>query len=124
MSLRRYPHPGKFEGGLLIDQIPYLFALEGGADEEESNPDWGESAQLISGPITLESYPGIVSEVSPDGLTPEEIEFLSSHAGCIVHEDTQGFVSVDWYETHAELESAWRGVAESFAPEDEDSEDE
>jgi len=48
-------------------------------------------------------------------LTPEEQEQLTSSAGVILREDSNGFVSVDYYGTTESLETAWSQIVDQLS---------
>lgn len=114
MSLRRYPHPGKFEGGLVIDELAYAATMDGCDGELGDVSEHGEWYGLVYGPIDPHEACGI-------DLTDDERAYLLSTAGCIVSEDSQGFVGVDWYDTKDKLEAVWLGMCEEFEANCEDS---
>lgn len=103
-NLRRYPHPGKFEGGLVIDEVAYQASLHM-ADDEVSDEFSG--ASLIRGPIEGTGD-------FPD-LNSRERAYLASIAGCIIDEDGQGFVRVEYFDDSELLESAWSAILEAFS---------
>jgi hypothetical protein len=57
-------------------------------------------------------------------LNSAEQEQLTSSAGVILREGSQGFVSVEYYDTDEALELAWSQISDRFQEEetDEDSE--
>ena len=103
MALRRYAL-GKFD--LEVDAYLYDVSLDGGADEEVGSSTEG------AGWYGLMRAPLVHSEqrAKEYGLTDEEVSFLQSKAGAILFEDTQGFVTVEYYDTAEELENAWADV--------------
>jgi hypothetical protein len=56
-----------------------------------------------------------------ESLNDAERELLTSCAGCIISEDSQGFVAVDYYDTAEELDAAWDAILAELT-EDEDDE--
>ena len=54
-------------------------------------------------------------------LNPAEQEKLTSSAGVILREDSQGFVYVTYYETDEALETAWAQIADEFQEEEEEN---
>ena len=105
-GLRRYPHPGKFEGELLVAVPLYQLSLDGHCDEEIGDacegPVW---FGLLRGPFMD------ITEADGEPLNEQEREFLASLAGAIVEESSDGFVSVTYYEDSDELERAWQELA-------------
>lgn len=121
-ALRRYPHPGKYAGGLLIDELVNDMTLDG-ADEETGYADTTGWYGLLRGPIHMEECKGcswshVVGVVVSDcqnvahryHLHSDEELFLSAIAGAIVTEDSQGFVSVEYFETATALNEAWADI--------------
>lgn len=101
--LRRYPSPGKFEGGLVIDDYVYQAAGEWGAEYIGDIDVTGFIATPLSGDEPHETgfFEGIErnAEEAGDILTPDEKRFLKNMAGAIVIEDSFGFVNVEYFET-------------------------
>lgn len=115
-DLRRYEHPGKFEGGLVIDELAYIISLDGGC-ESISLSEWAVDCYTrVDGPITAHDVRGVLRDNPDLFLTEDERKFLVHTAGAIVHEDNNGFVTVDWFDTKKELEEDWT-VLEVFAQE-------
>ena len=114
MTLRRADGPGKFEGELLVTELLYTATLDGGPDDEASDEFAGTWFGRLDGPL--------VQDYLADKLTDEEREFLSSQAGAILCEDTQGFVSASYYETKEALDADWNSIVSDLTPDDEESE--
>lgn len=108
--------PGKFEGsgeiGSLINDL--------GTDE-----DLGDS-ETFGWYGLLRDGESILAQLLESGaeVTEEEAENLRTSAGVILHEDSQGFVDVDYYDTEDELEEAWSDLEDEYSEfaEDEDLE--
>ena len=118
IGLRRYPHPGKFEGGLLIDEAAYQFTMNG-ADEEVGESDSFGWFGLLKTKMPGDFVPDIeamMKEVDPDNLplTDTERAFLKRVVGCVVYENSQGFIDVTWYTNKRALETAWRGINKEY----------
>jgi hypothetical protein len=110
--------PGKFSR--VLDSYVYSVSLDGGCDEEEGSvSECGEWCGLMRNGRTIFRDHDPLLET----LTPEEQEKLTSSAGVILREDSNGFVSVTYYDTDDSLELAWSQIVDQFS-ESEDSEDE
>lgn len=103
MSLRLVEGPGKFEGCLVVDFLIYDIIMNGGDDGTHYNEGWGDSASLVIGP-----FKGLVD------FTDGERQFLSEQAAAILYESTQGFVSVDWFESEDEAREHFDSIAGSY----------
>lgn len=89
--------PGKFS--TVLDQYVYTVSLDGGADEEESAGDGeGWYGLMRNGRTIFRDHDPML-----ETLNEAEQEQLTGCAGVILHEDSQGFVYVDYYETDREL---------------------
>jgi len=121
--------PGKFS--TVLDSYVYSVSLDGGWGvqtdptltnrryEEESNSDAGIWYGIMRNGRTIFRDHDPLLET----LTPEEQEKLTSSAGVILHEDSKGFVYVDYYATKEELETAWSDVVKDFAEYEEENRD-
>ena len=107
---------GKFN--TILDSYVYRVSLDGGCDEE-SNSDAGIWYGIMRNGRTIFRDHDPLLEM----LTPEEQEKLTSSAGVILHEDSNGFVYVDYYATKEELETAWSDVVKDFAEYEEENRD-
>lgn len=63
-------------------------------------------------------------DASLRGLSDEERATLATHEACIMHESTDGFVSVTFYEDMLEARRVWETLLELYVPENEDYYDE
>src|SRR5438128_6733812 len=93
--------PGKFN--TILDSYVYQVSLEGGCDDEIGSVDEGGWFGLMRNGHTIFRDHDPLLET----LNPAEQEKLTSSAGVILSEDSQGFVCVDYYDTDAELDEAW-----------------
>lgn len=112
-NLRPYPYPGKFEGGLVIDEYVYSLSVGGSVDEEAGDiSEYGLWAGLM--------YGSLLDEHSADEfkLSNDEREFLKTRAGAIITEDDLGFVTVKYFEGPTELEEAWEELFSSLGQEE------
>jgi len=105
-GLRLYPHPGKYQGETML--TPYLHALSlEGCDEEASEGEGCGRYGLMRGPFA----PSSIADVFYGGvdLTAEELAYLAACAGCILSEDSQGFVTAQLFDAgqDAELMKEW-----------------
>lgn len=113
-GLRR-ARPGKFEGGLFINEYVYDLSLEGWADQEGDVSEIGVVYnRLHLGPEGLERIEEIAKE-NKDTLTDEERDLISDSYGAILEEGEQGFVSVDWIDTKKEYEKKWKEIEDEVA---------
>jgi hypothetical protein len=119
MALRRYEHPGKFEGGLIIDEYVHAASLDGGCETVGSD-DGGESYTSVDGPLS-DITPA--DEHGAPRLTEGELSFLASQAGAIIYEDSQGFVSVTYYADEESYLIAWNRLVDAYATEYDDDDD-
>jgi hypothetical protein len=96
--------PGKFS--TILDSYVYSVSLDGGCDEEAGDSSEGCWYGLMRNGRT------IFRDHDPmlESLNDDEREKLTSCAGVILSEDSQGFVYVTYYNTTAELDAAWRQV--------------
>lgn len=108
--------PGKFN--TILDSIVYQLTLDGCDEETGSVSETGIWYGLLQGSLKESLNPGESKE-----LNAEELAFLAHKAGAIVSEDDQGFVSVEYYESSEEMESAWSQVLAESAPDEEPEED-
>jgi hypothetical protein len=115
MTLRRYEHPGKFEGGLIIDEYVYAASLDG-CGETVGDDEGGESYTSVDAPL--------LTETDGDPFTPEELAFLANQAGAIVHESSDGFVGVTYFDDKDAYEDTWARLVASYADDTDDDEEE
>jgi len=104
--------PGKFS--TILDSYVYSVSLDGGCDEEQGSVDeFGEWYGLMRNGRT------IFRDHDPmlDTLNSAEQEHLTSSAGVILREDSQGFVYVTYYGTDESLEAAWSAIVGHFPEE-------
>jgi hypothetical protein len=115
--LRKYPHPGKFEGGFAIDPLLYEASLEWG-DEVIGEVEYGHASTPLSGDQPHETgfSEGIeeIAEREGDHLTQEEKAFLKNIAGALVTEDNFGFVDVEYFEGKKEFDQAIVAIEEEW----------
>jgi hypothetical protein len=109
--------PGKFN--TILDAYVYELTLQGGCDDEtgsvQENGEW--YGLMRNGRTIFQDHDPLL-----ETLNAAEQELLTESAGVIVTEDDQGFVSVNYYATAAELNAAWAEVEselEAFHGEDE-----
>jgi hypothetical protein len=112
-KMRLYQPPGKFEGELAIAEILYQLAQDG-ADEELSNES-GTFDALLRGPFDVtEHYLYTMTNRA-------ERRRLKQLAGVGVHEDSNGFVYVAYFDDTESMEEYWATVEEEYAEENEES---
>jgi hypothetical protein len=108
--------PGKFS--TILDSYVYSVSLDGGCDEEEGSVS--ESGAWYG---IMRNGRTIFRDHDPmlETLNAAEQEKLTSSAGVILYEDSNGFVYVSYYATDDELNAEWAKVVAEFAePEEED----
>jgi hypothetical protein len=91
-------------GGYLIDQ--YVYQLSQAGCDDEYTPQSGGWYGLLRGGLDASATATLDME-----MTEDEQAFLATRAGAIVHEQSQGAVSVTYYASPAALDAAWRTVA-------------
>jgi hypothetical protein len=121
MTLRRYEHPGKFEGGLIIDEYVYAASLDG-CGETVGSDDGGESYTSIDGPLLRDDTR--LPNPADGELSADERTFLASQAGAIIYEGPQGFVYVTYYDDEESYLIAWNRLVDAYAIEYDDDEEE
>jgi hypothetical protein len=101
--------PGKFS--TILDSYVYSVSLDGGCDEEEGNvSECGEWYGIMrNGRMIFRDHDPML-----ETLNTAEQEKLTSSAGVILREDSNGFVYVTYYDTDEALELAWSQIADSF----------
>jgi chaperonin cofactor prefoldin len=115
--------PGKFD--TIVDSYVYHVTLEGVDSEVGDVQDMGWFG-VMGGKDLLAAVERAASEEG-DKLTPEEKELFKDDGGVIISEDGQGFVSVDYFNTKAELDQKWSEIedeAETFYTDNPDDSDE
>lgn len=105
--------PGKFD--TILDAYVYEVTLGGCADDEIGDANAGGWFCLMRNGRTIFKDHDPLLET----LNEAEQEQLTSCAGVIVREDSQGFVYVRYYETSAELNIDWSAIV----ADNEDTED-
>lgn len=106
--------PGKFN--TILDQYVYSVSLYGGADEEESYGDGsGWYGLMRHGRSIFRDHDPMLETLNVD-----EQELLTSSAGVILYEDSNGFVYVTYYDTDSQLDAAWAKVQQEFQDADGD----
>ena len=110
---------GKFD--TILDAYVYSVSLDGGCDEELGECDsFGWYGLMRNGRTIFRDHDPLL-----ESLNETEQNQLTESAGVILHEGSQGFVSVKYFDTKAELEAAWteleKAYAETIEDEDEDS---
>jgi len=108
--------PGKFN--TILDSYVYQVSLDGGCDDEIGSVDEGGWFGLMRNGHTIFKDHDPLLET----LNEAEREKLTSSAGVILSEDSNGFLSVDYFNTDAELDEAWDRIVSDH--EDIETEDE
>lgn len=111
--LRRYPYPGRFEGGFVIDEFIYELTMGG---DYVGDMEFGQVASFV--PLddenALKDMEEIAEDISEAPLTDEERAFISHMAGAIVTEDDQGFIDVEYFETKAGFDQTIEAIEEKW----------
>lgn len=96
--------PGKFN--TILDSYVYSVSLDGGADAEVGSVDEGRWYGLMRHGRT------IFKDHDPflETLNEEEREQLTSCAGVILTEDSQGFVYAEYFDTMDALDAKWAEI--------------
>jgi len=94
--------PGKFS--TILDSYVYQVSLDGGCDEEigdvsENGYWWG---LMRHGRTIFRDHDPML-----ETLNAAEQELLTSCAGVIINEDSNGFVSVEYYNNADSLDAVW-----------------
>lgn len=93
--------PGKFS--TILDSYVYSVSLDGGCDDECGSVDCGTWYGLMRhGNTIFRDHDPLL-----ESLNEAERELLTSCAGAIIREDSDGFVCVTYYDTECELDEAW-----------------
>ena len=94
--------PGKFN--TILDSYVYSVSLGGGCDEETGDSSYGNWYGLMRNGRT------IFRDHDPmlESLNDDERDKLTSSAGVILSEDSNGFVYVEYYDSAESLNSAWQ----------------
>ena len=100
-ELRPYG-PGKFD--TMLDQYVYEVSLDGGGDASADAGTYHYELRRHGHTIFRDHDPLLES------LTPDEQTYLTESAGCIVSEDSQGFVSVEYFDAMEDLDAAWAEI--------------
>jgi hypothetical protein len=107
---------GKFN--TILDSYVYSVSLDGGCDEEEGGvSECGEWYGIMRNGRTIFRDHDPLLET----LNTSEQNRLTSSAGVILREDSQGFVFVSYYDTDESLEAAWSQIADRFHDDREDA---
>lgn len=97
--------PGKFS--TILDSYVYSVSLDGGCDEETGDSTIGNGWYGI-----MRHGSTIFRDHDPmlESLNEAERDKLTSCAGVILFEDSNGFVSVTYYDTKEQLDTAWSAI--------------
>lgn len=96
--------PGKFN--TILDQYVYSVSLDGGADEEETLGEGsGWYGLMRNGRTIFRDHDPML-----ESLNADEQELLTSSAGVILYEDSQGFVYCTYCDTDEELDRKWEEI--------------
>ncbi len=118
--------PGKFEGGTIVDSLLHVLSLDGVDDEigEADTTGWFGLVTWESGEVvTLLNE--VAEEEGEEPLNEAEVREYSPTVGAVIGENSQGFVSVKWYDDKETLRQEWDAVVEeiekAFGPEDDNA---
>jgi len=93
--------PGKFN--TILDSYVYQVSLDGGCDSETGSVDgMGWYGLMRHGRTIFRDHDPLL-----ETLNEEEKEELTSCAGVILSEDSNGFVYVKYFDSTQELDKAW-----------------
>jgi len=108
--------PGKFN--TVLDSYVYSVSLDGGCDEEEGSvSECGEWYGVMrNGRTIFRDHDPLL-----EPLNSAEQQQLTSSAGVILREDSQGFVSVTYYDADEALELAWSQIVDQFQEDEEEN---
>ena len=91
--------PGKFEGQTDVEAWIYARTMHGGADQETSLPDgegwWGLQHLDEEECLHLATLPAYRDEF---------------YHHCIIHQDSNGFITVTWYTAEADAQKAFDSI--------------
>lgn len=97
--------PGKFS--LMVDAIGYTASMDGCAEECGDVDTFGHYS-LVTGGKFQDSIGD--SGIGADELSAEDMAFLREQVACIVAEDSQGFVGVDWFTDEREARARFSAI--------------
>lgn len=96
--------PGKFN--TILDSYVYSVSLDGGCDMECGESDaMGWYGMMRHGHTIFRDHDPML-----ETLNTEEQDKLTSCAGVILSEQSQGFVYVTYYDSIPELDAAWAEI--------------
>lgn len=96
--------PGKFS--TVLDSYVYSVSLDGGCDAEVGDSSCGSwYGMMRNGRTIFRDH-----DPSLESLTRAEQEKLTSAAGVIIREDSDGFAAVTYYDSMPELDNAWTEI--------------
>ena len=93
----------------ILDQYVYQVSLDGGCDEEIGSSNWDCWYGLMRNGRTIFRDHDPLLET----LNQAEQEKLTSSAGVILREDSQGFVYVHYFQDEANLDAAWQDIVDT-----------
>lgn len=109
--------PGKFD--TILDSYVYAVTLDGGCDDEIGDCNgFGWFGLMRNGRSIFRDH-----DPALESLNPAEQEQLTSAAGVIVSEDSQGFVTVAYFDTEQALDARWRTLSRQAAQFENDVQD-
>jgi hypothetical protein len=104
MSNIRPYGPGKFS--TILDAYVYDVSLDGGCEDETGDISCGSWYGIMrDGRTIFKDHDPLL-----ESLNEDEQEYLTSCAGVIIREDSDGFVAIDYCDTSDELESKWAEI--------------
>jgi hypothetical protein len=109
--------PGKYS--LQIDAFVHKLTLDG-CDDETGNANETGWYGLLTGSLTDFDAETTEFHKRENGLSAEDWEHLTQFVGAIVAENSQGFVSVEYFTTDAELTEAWARIEADQTNDDDD----
>jgi hypothetical protein len=101
--------PGKFS--LMVDALAYSASMDGCGEEVGDVDTFGHYC-LVTGGKFLDTLPD--SGIGSDDLSEEDRAFVQAQDSAIVHTDSQGFVSVDWFTDEREARARWSTIESDY----------
>ena len=119
---------GRHAGGLLVDQIVAYWAGDTSYMDEElgDQSTFGYYARF-NGPFTVEELRKAAKETDDaSDFTSADFRYAAAQkGGAIYSANDQGFITVEWYETAADISRVWDELENAYEDfeEDEDFEE-
>lgn len=95
--------PGKFT--TILDSYVYFVLLDGGCDDEISEKYSHWYGLMRNGRTIFRDHDPFL-----ESLNESEQAILTDCAGLVLYQNSQGFVSVEYYDTNQELNARWEEI--------------